>query len=124
MALHAGWPTLVDAAFLRRSERAEFAALAAEAGAPFAILDCRAKLDLLRQRVAARHAGGADASEADIAVLERLVAVAEPLGAEEQARAIVVDAQAGEPLEAIARGWIGQGGARHPAAPLPDPARG
>jgi hypothetical protein len=105
LSLLAGWPTIVDAAFLRHAERAEFAALADALAAPFAIVDCRAALPLLRQRVSARQADGADASEADIVVLERLVAADEPLAAGESARAIVFDAAAPEPIEALSRRW-------------------
>ena len=72
VTLGAGWPVVVDAAFLFRSERAQFAALAAALAVPFSILDCRAALPLLRQRLEQRQASGADPSEADVAVLERL----------------------------------------------------
>ena len=106
-ALAAGWPTIVDAAFLRRAERAEFAALAAAAlGAPFAIVDCRAEpLPLLRQRIVARQASGSDASEADVDVLERLVGADQPLDANELAHALVVDAQAAEPVALLGERW-------------------
>ena len=72
VTLGGGWPVVVDAAFLCRSERAQFAALAALLPVPFSIFDCRAALPLLRQRLEQRRASGADPSEADIAVLERL----------------------------------------------------
>jgi len=105
LALRAGWPTIVDAAFLRRDERTTFAALATGLAAPFAILDCRAALGLLRERVRTREAEGVDPSEADVAVLDRLVAADEPLGADETARAIVVDAATPEPIAEIAKRW-------------------
>jgi aminoglycoside phosphotransferase family enzyme/predicted kinase len=101
-ALRAGWPTIVDAAFLRRHERAAFAALAVAVAAPFSIIDCRAPMPLLRRRVAARRARGDDASEADLDVLERLAASAEPLEDDEMGRAI---AAVGEPV-AFARDWL------------------
>jgi predicted kinase len=44
LGLAAGWPVIVDAAFLRRTERASFAALAAAMQAPFSIIDCVAPL--------------------------------------------------------------------------------
>jgi uncharacterized protein len=106
IAVSAGWPTIVDAAFLRRAERAQFAGLAAELGAPFAIVDCRAGMSLLRRRVAARQAAGSDASEADIAVLERLVDADEPLDENERAHAIDVVADAAEPPSAPASRWL------------------
>lgn len=79
--LAAGWPVILDAAFLRRDERAAARALADELRVPFAILDCRAPPEVLRERLLARRG---DASEADVAVLERLQALAEPLAPEEQ----------------------------------------
>ena len=79
--LAAGWPVILDAAFLRRGERAAARALADELRVPFAILDCQAPPGGLRERLLARRG---DASEADVAVLARLEAVAEPLTGEEQ----------------------------------------
>lgn len=98
IALQAGWPTIVDAAFLRRDERDRFAALAAKANLPFAMLDCRAPVPLLRERVAARRARGDDPSEADAAVLDRLAARRESLSGRELAVAIIVDS--GQPIDA------------------------
>ena len=80
--LAAGFPVIIDAAFLRRSERGAAHALAQELGVPFAILDCDAPPEVLRERLLARQG---DASEAGVAVLERLRASAQALGAEERA---------------------------------------
>jgi hypothetical protein len=104
-ALDAGWPVIVDAAFLRRAERASFAALARELKVPFAVLDCRAPLPLLRARVAERRSRGDDPSEADVAVLERLLASAEPLGPDERAAVIEVDAERAPDVAALAEAW-------------------
>lgn len=82
--LDQGWSMLVDAAFLRRHERAAFAALAAERGAPFHILACEALPDELRRRIRARQAAGGDASEATLAVLEQQFGWLEPLDAAER----------------------------------------
>jgi len=103
--LKAGWPTLVDAAFLRRAERDRFRALAASCAAPFAILHCRADRALLHERIAARRARGDDASEADHDVLERLAPGAEALDIVELASTI--DCDAGLPHDAarLARRW-------------------
>ncbi|MEJ8827285.1 AAA family ATPase [Variovorax humicola] len=93
LALHAGYPTIVDAAFLRRAERASFRALAASLRLPFAILDLRASPAQLRHRVAARLAEGGDPSEADAAVLERQFAFHEALDAQERAIAITTETE-------------------------------
>ena len=95
-ALRAGYPTIVDAAFLRREERERMRSLAAALRVPFTILHCHAPLPLLRERVRIRRAQGADASEADEQVLERLRSQEEPLGADE--RRSVIDVRTDEPL--------------------------
>ena len=80
--LAAGWPVIVDAAFLRRDERAAFRALAADLGVGFAILATEAPADELRRRLRTRSG---DASEATVAVLEKQLRWFEPLGADERA---------------------------------------
>ena len=109
VALAAGWPVVVDAAFLLRSERTAFAALAASLSVPFTVFDCQAEQPLLRQRLVQRQLGGVDASEADGAVLDRLTAVEEPLGAAERAVAIVVDAAQPVPPATLAQHWLAAG---------------
>lgn len=88
IALQAGWPVVIDAAFLRRSERMQAHALARSLGVPFSIVDCEASLDVLRQRLRMRKG---DASEADVAVLEQLRGSAEPLAPDE--RLLVLNAR-------------------------------
>jgi len=103
--LLAGWPIVVDAAFLRRAERNRFADLAASLAVPFAILYCHADAALLRQRIEARRKRGDDASEADIDVLERLSRVVERLDAAELASTIDCDAGAPRAPGDLARRW-------------------
>jgi len=91
-AIAAGWPVVVDAAFLQRDERDDFAAAARDWGVPFAVLDLQAPLALLHERVRARQACGGDPSEADGAVLDRLAELQQPLRADEAAHAIAIDA--------------------------------
>ena len=83
--LVAGWPVIVDAAFLRRDERADFRALAAEFGAGFGILATEAPVAELHRRLRARSG---DASEATVAVLEKQLTWFEPLNEDERACAI------------------------------------
>jgi predicted kinase len=89
---------IVDATFLRRAQRDSFRALATEQGVPFAIVAFEAKEATLRARIVERQAGGRDASDADLAVLARQKAGAEPLTVDERAFAVTYDAEA--PLEA------------------------
>ncbi|MBI5278039.1 MAG: AAA family ATPase [Burkholderiales bacterium] len=79
-ALQARFIVVLDAAFLLRSERAQARALAAAARVPLHIVACDAPLEELQRRVRAR---ARDASEADLAVLERLRHQAQPLGVDE-----------------------------------------
>ena len=81
-ALQAGFVVVLDATFLRKAERTRAQALALELDAAFAIVVCEAPLAVLKVRLQARRG---DASEADIAVLERLQPVAEPLTPDELA---------------------------------------
>jgi predicted kinase len=83
--LAAGWPVIIDAAFLKREERAGFRALAKELGVDFSILLAEATPEELRRRLQARSG---DASEATIAVLERQFTWFEPLEAAERAEAV------------------------------------
>jgi predicted kinase len=90
----AGFSVLVDATCLKRAQRDAFRRLAAQLGVPFTILECRAHPETLRRRVAQRSAQGADASEADLAVLHGQLAALEPLTANEQISALTIDTDA------------------------------
>ena len=86
--LAAGFPVIVDAAFLKRTEREQFRRLAGELAVPFAILSVQAREATLRERIQQRMAAMKDASEADLDVLEMLRTVHEPLAEEERADAV------------------------------------
>ena len=107
-ALQAGYPVIVDAAFLRRAERRVFESLAVELGVPFSLLHCRASEAQLRQRVAARSASGMDASEADLRVLEGQLVNCEPLDAHERAAALEVVTDEPVDMAALCARWLSQ----------------
>lgn len=86
-----GFPVVADAAFLKRSEREAFRAIAEDGDVPFCILAFRAPLEVLRSRVMKREMLGRDASEAGIAVLERQIERCESLTPAEMECALTVD---------------------------------
>ncbi|HEU0187685.1 MAG TPA: AAA family ATPase, partial [Gallionellaceae bacterium] len=59
--LRAGYCVIVDAAFLKREERAQFRQLAGQMQAPFAIASVRAGEATLRARISQRQCAGTDA---------------------------------------------------------------
>jgi predicted kinase len=102
-ALRHGFDVIADATFLRGRERALFQQIAAAHGARFAMLECTASERELRRRIEARAAGGRDASEANLAVLERQLAEREPLAPWERRACVSVDTEQGVPHEEIVR---------------------
>ena len=109
--VEAGYPVLVDATFLKRTQRAAFAELAATLGAPFAILAFDAPVETLRARVRQRAEAGTDASEADVAVLETQLSAREPFEEEELACVVPIDTASAPDwrslLPVLARLWPG-----------------
>jgi len=89
--VRAGYPVLVDATFLRASQRAPFLQLAREERVPVRIASFTADEAILRARVQARQAAGGDASEATLEVLEQQLRTREPLSAAEAAIAVQFD---------------------------------
>lgn len=86
----AGYPALIDAAFLKRAERDEFRLLARALGARFALIECTSAPAVLRARVAQRMERAADASDATVAVLELQLDGHEPIAADERAETISI----------------------------------
>ncbi len=105
--LLAGFPMLVDAAFLERERRQVFRRLAQRCQASFLLLQVSAPVALLQARLAARAQAGSDPSDADQAVLayQMTHAGAQGLSADEldEAVAVVNDVEfGGEALAALA----------------------
>lgn len=85
LMLRSGQSVVVDATFLRRADRQRFRNLAATCGVPFGILAFNAPADELRRRIELRQIAGTDASDANLAVLEKQLIEREPFDAEELA---------------------------------------
>jgi predicted kinase len=94
--IEGGYTAIVDAAFLRRDERARFRLLAGQLGVPFVLLDFSADADTLRKRIGERQASGRDPSEAGLNVLEAQFRSQEPLVSDEREHAVTV-VTSGEP---------------------------
>lgn len=92
--IEAGHPAIVDATFLRQQQRDEFRTLAERLNVPFAVLDFQAREETLKKRIRLRAEAGKDASEADLAVLEKQLASKEPLAAEERDYVVTVETEA------------------------------
>jgi uncharacterized protein len=84
----AGFPVIVDAAFLNHAERESFRALAQEMAVPFVIASLQTDTSVLAERLAQRSSRGNDASEADISVLKKLQVFQEPLRDQERVAAV------------------------------------
>jgi len=89
--LRAGHDVILDAAFLMSSERACARDIATECGALFVIVHADAPESVLRDRIRKRVADLAEASEADLRVLEHQVENMEPLTKDERRAAVYWD---------------------------------
>ncbi len=94
MILRAGHTAIVDAAFLKHSQRDQLHAVANERHVPFVILDIRTPENILRQRLRQRAAQQHEVSEAGLAVLDHQLATREPLADAEQRHVLSVDGAA------------------------------
>ncbi|MEM9826808.1 MAG: AAA family ATPase [Planctomycetota bacterium] len=101
--VRAGYPVVVDATFLRRSDRKQFEDLAAAEGAHFAILDCRVRPDTLRRRIQHRQRSGRDISDADLSVLNEQLKSGDPLTDAERRFVVDIPEAAREPANGFLR---------------------
>jgi predicted kinase len=92
--LRAGHSVIVDAAFLKHSQRDQLRIVAQQVCVPFVILDIRTPETILRQRLQQRAAQQHEVSEAGLAVLDHQLATREPLADAEQRHALGVDGAA------------------------------
>jgi len=86
--LSCGFPIIVDATFLHRSQRNAFRDLARREGVRFVIVRCEAPLDVLRARLINRVD---DASDATLAVLDRQLESREGFSPAEAESAVVCE---------------------------------
>lgn len=90
----AGYSAIVDATFLRHSDRLAFAAVADQLEVPLIIVTCDAPESVLRERVLQRLSNHQDPSDANIAVLEKQLASRERLEAAESQMSVSMNTAA------------------------------
>lgn len=98
--LGAGFRVIVDATFIKRDWREPFRKLAEERALPWVIAALEVPSEVLRQRVLARQAGGRDASEAGIEVLDAQLAGVDPFGEDERPHVVRLS---GDPNHAVSQ---------------------
>jgi len=89
--LAGGRDVIVDANFGKRQQRHRLAELCRRLSVPLTVVQCEAPWPVLQQRIAARRGGEGDASDADLAVLERQRAAREPITGDEDLRIVALD---------------------------------
>jgi aminoglycoside phosphotransferase family enzyme/predicted kinase len=94
--LAGGYPTILDATFIRRADRARFHAFAAQRGIKVCLVWCEAPPEVLRARIQERLQKGQDPSEAGSAVLAWQQNHAEPVTADESFRIFQATSSANE----------------------------
>ena len=106
MTVRAGYPAIVDATFLKRSQRDAFSQLAQELQVPFFILHVAASEGVMRARIVEREQQRNDASEAGIEVFEHQLATQEPLQPDELAVTSTMESTAQPDLNSARIGRI------------------
>jgi len=96
--LDAGFPVIIDAAFLKTRQRDPFRQLAADCGVPFHIITFQASDQELCRRIKQRQE---DASEATVAVLHHQQQSAQPLSEQEQSGAIPINTESDDAGEIL-----------------------
>lgn len=99
--IDAGFPVIIDAAFLKFEQRDLFRKLAESKYARFVMIDCQASDDVLRQRILTRQQVSKDPSEATIDVLRHQLKTAEALTGSELVHSIRVDTSRNDALDRL-----------------------
>lgn len=89
--LSAGFPVVVDASFLHRAHRASFIELAASRAIPVFIVDFRADVAVLVERLNRRATLAEEPSDADESVLRRQLIDGDPLTNDELAQTVSIE---------------------------------
>jgi hypothetical protein len=100
-ALHAGFPVVIDATYLKHAQREAAWQVAEATGVPFLILDCHAPDAVIAGWLEQRRVEGKDPSDATLEVVKAQQANREALDEEEQAHSKRVDTHDSESLDTL-----------------------
>ncbi|HLD66659.1 MAG TPA: AAA family ATPase [Pseudomonas sp.] len=100
-ALHAGFPVVIDATYLKQAQRDAAWQVAEATGAPFLILDCQAPEEVIVSWLAQRQQAGVDPSDATLEVIQAQQAAREALRADEQLHSKRVDTHESASLDSL-----------------------
>jgi predicted kinase len=100
-ALHAGFPVVIDATYLKQAQRQEACVVAEASGAPFLILDCAAPEEVIASWLEQRKAAGGDPSDANMDVVRTQQASREPLSEDELVHSKRVDTNESASLDSL-----------------------
>ena len=103
LVLDSGHNVILDATYIRQSDRAAAFELAERCRCPSIIIDVTAAPDVMRERIAKRQSLSADASEAGLDVLEHQLDIAEPLSTAERTRTIACDNSVAADIEKLVK---------------------
>ncbi|MBB2497444.1 bifunctional aminoglycoside phosphotransferase/ATP-binding protein [Aquipseudomonas ullengensis] len=100
-ALHAGYPVVLDAAYLKQAQRSAAWQVAEQNGDPFLILDCQAPQEVIAGWLQQRQSEGGDPSDATLEVIQAQQANREALSDDEQAHSKRVDTHDATSLDSL-----------------------
>jgi predicted kinase len=96
--LRGGHSAIMDATFVRRTDRRLLSDMARRLRVGLRVIHCRAPIDVLKMRIADRDRARTDASEADLAVLDWQTTHTEAIDPDEGLDVIEVDTTTEEPV--------------------------
>jgi hypothetical protein len=107
MQIESGQGAILDATFLRKSDRRQIASIAERWNIPLAVIECRASDEIVRKRIVKRAVDGQDASDAHWVIYESQKLLAEPIVEFPSEKHLLLDTDAPiEQLTAQAEGFL------------------
>lgn len=99
--LQAGYGVILDAAYLKKTERAKAKLVAEEVGVPFLIIECEAPLAVIEKNLSTRIQKGNDPSDATLEVVKNQLQWREPITGEERSITVKVETDKEESIHSL-----------------------